>query len=120
MRMLNRNKQRLYIASQIMDDELVDSHGNRPFDKPFLLCENLASVDGKSEKEEYGDRVRNMYKSVVMRKKWEGRIKENDVAYLDGITPDGEAQNGAYANYRIESVRNTSLNMMTIYFEKLP
>lgn len=120
MRMLNRNKQRIYIASQNMDDELVDSHGNRPYDEPFLFRENLASVDGKSEKEEYGDRVRNMYKSVVMRKKWEGRIKENDVAYLDGVTPDGEKQNGSNANYRVESARNTSLNMMTVYFEKLP
>ena len=55
-----------------------------------------------------------------MRKKWEGRIKENDVAYLDGVTPDGEKQNGSNANYRVESARNTSLNMMTVYFEKLP
>lgn len=120
MRMLNRNRQRIYIASQNMDDELIDSHGNRPFNKPFLFCENLASVDGESEKEEYGDRVRNMYKSVVMRKRWEGRIKENDVAYLDGAIPDGEVENGANANYRVESARNTSLNMMTIYFEMLP
>lgn len=120
MRCLRKNAQISYIASLTMDDTLVDDHGNRPYETPFIFNENLACVDGESEKEEYGDRVKNMYKSVVMKDKWIDRIKANDKAYLDGATPDNEVQNGANANYRIESVRNTSLNMVTVYFEKLP
>lgn len=46
-------------------------------------------------------------------------IKENDLAYLDGATPDGEEVNGDNANYRVDSVRWQN-KKIAIYFEKLP
>lgn len=46
-------------------------------------------------------------------------IKENDLAYLDGATPENEQVYGDNANYRIDSVRNQN-KKIAIYFEKLP
>lgn len=49
----------------------------------------------------------------------ENFIKENDLAYLDGATPDGEKSYGDNANYRVDSVRRQN-KKIAIYFEKLP
>lgn len=46
-------------------------------------------------------------------------IKENDLVYLDGITPAGEQVYGENANYRVDSVRVQN-KKIAIYFEKLP
>lgn len=46
-------------------------------------------------------------------------IKENDLAYLDGVNPIDEDINGDNANYRVDSVRWQN-KKVAIYFEKLP
>jgi hypothetical protein len=46
-------------------------------------------------------------------------IKENDLAYLDGATPENEEIYGDNANYRVDSVRYQN-KKVAIYFEKLP
>jgi len=46
-------------------------------------------------------------------------IKEGDLAYLDGITPEGEQVHGDNANYKVDSVRIQN-KKIAIYFEKLP
>lgn len=46
-------------------------------------------------------------------------IKENDLAYLDGVTPENEETFGDNANYRVDSVRMQN-KKIAIYFEKLP
>lgn len=46
-------------------------------------------------------------------------IKENDLAYLDGTTPENEGIYGDNANYRVDSVRYQN-KKVAIYFEKLP
>lgn len=55
----------------------------------------------------------NRYKTVDM------PIKENDLAYLDGATPENEKNNGDNANYRVDSIRKQN-RKIAIYFEKLP
>lgn len=47
------------------------------------------------------------------------RIKENDLAYLDEVTPENELINGDNANYKVDSVRIQN-KKIAIYFEKLP
>lgn len=118
MRTLRRNNQTIYIA-QIDTDAGVDKKGNFLYKVPFKLRINLAPLDSSSDIEIYGNRIKNMYQSVVSRSIWEDRIKENGVAYLFGASPLGEKANGSKANYNIESIRYT-LNTMTIYFEKKP
>ena len=55
----------------------------------------------------------NRYKTIDM------PIKENDLAYLDGATPENEKNNGDNANYRVDSIRKQN-RKIAIYFEKLP
>lgn len=114
MRTLNRNKQIIYIANKLKG---TNDYGTPNYDVPFLFKENLSPVDGDSEIKEYGDRISKMYKSIVPLYKWKGKIKEGDVAYLEGSTPKSELLNGNDSNYNVVSVRY-SLNVMIIYFEK--
>ena len=46
-------------------------------------------------------------------------IKEKDLAYLDGASPEGEEVYGDNANYRVSSVRKQN-KKIAIYFERLP
>ena len=118
MRTAYRNRMIYYIAS--LDTEKgTDDYGKPQYSVPFVFRENLAPVNSESDIAEYGNRIKNMYKSLVDRSKWEGRIKPLDLAYLDGAMPADEKVNGAKANYKVESIRKT-LNTITIYFEKLP
>ena len=45
-------------------------------------------------------------------------LQLDDVAYLDGTTPDGEENNGDNANYRLLPPRDGN-SVIIIYFEKL-
>lgn len=116
MRNMHINRQKCYIANRLNGE--VDDYGNALFDQPFLFNENLANVDGESEIAEWGERVNKMYKSVVQRVLWEGKISEGDNAYLEGIVPPESDTRGLKANYKVESVRYPSLNTMAVYFEK--
>lgn len=118
MRTMRRNNQTVYIA-QLDTENGTDKKGNFLYKMPFKMRVNLTPVNSSSDIEVYGERVRNMYQSVVNRKIWDNKIKENDVAYLLGTSPIGEKVNGSKANYKVESIRYT-LNTMTIYFEKKP
>lgn len=113
-------KKDLYIASFI-DDE-YDDEGNKisTYSKPeYIGKENIQPLSGASEVEEYGTKVSKMQKVLLDHDRYLGKFKENDLAYLDGITPDGEQVNGDNANYKIDSVRNQN-KKIAIYFEKLP
>lgn len=59
-----------------------------------------------------------MQKAVISRKEYEGKFKEFDKAYLDGITPENEAINGANANYKLYPPRNQN-KVIVIYFKRL-
>ena len=55
---------------------------------------------------------------AIIPRAYEGMFKENDVAYLDGATPEGEKENGDNANYRLYPPRIQNLKI-AIYFERL-
>lgn len=59
-----------------------------------------------------------MQKAVISRKDYEGKFKEFDKAYLDGITPDNETVNGGNANYKLYPPRNQN-KVIVIYFKRL-
>ena len=115
MRMMNKNKQNFYVSNRL---NIEGGRGVKTYGKPFTMRGNLSPVNSESEIKEYGERHFNMYKTIVSKKVWCGRIKEGDVAYLNGVLPDGEGIYGCNANYRVESIRLT-LTTMTIYFEKV-
>lgn len=113
-------KKDLYIASFIKDE--YDDEGNKisTYSKPeYIGKENIQPLSGESDIAEYGARVTKMQKVLLDYDKYLGKFKENDLAYLDGITPKSEQVNGDNANYRIDSVRNQN-KKIAIYFEKLP
>lgn len=113
-------KKDLYIASFVKDEH--DDEGNKisTYSKPeYIGKENIQPLSGESDIAEYGTRVTKMQKVLLDYDKYLGKFKENDLAYLDGITPDGEQVNGDNANYRIDSARNQN-KKIAIYFEKLP
>ena len=113
-------KKDLYVASFLKDE--YDDKGNKisTYSKPeYIGKENIQPLSGESDIAEYGTRVTKMQKVLLDYDKYLGKFKENDLAYLDGITPDGEKVNGDNANYRIDSVRNQN-KKIAIYFEKLP
>lgn len=126
---MSRNKWRkktLYIASFIEDS--LDDYGNKItiYDKPeFIGKENIQPLGstGFSDygvvTEGYGNKVTNMQKVLLDYDKYLGRFKENDLAYIENTTPEGEEVYGDNANYRIDSVRNQN-RKIAIYFEKLP
>ena len=59
-----------------------------------------------------------MQRAVIPKDLYQGKFKENDLAYLDGNKPSKGEINGANANYRISSVVNQNL-VVVILFERL-
>lgn len=119
-------KKSLYIASFLNDD--LDDYGNyiKVYDTPFFIgLENIQPLgstglsDYGLETVGFGDKVTRMVKVLLDYDKYLGKIKENDLAYIEDVTPEGEEVNGDNANYRVESVRNQN-RKIAIYFEKLP
>lgn len=113
-------KKSLYIASLLEDD--LDEHGNTisTYGEPvFIGLENIQPLSGSTDIEEYGNKVSKMQKVLLDYDKYLRKFKENDLAYIEDVTPEGEEVYGDNANYRIDSVRNQN-RKITIYFEKLP
>jgi hypothetical protein len=100
-------------------ENATDDYGTQKpvYETPVEYSFNVQPVNGYTDIQAFGERVSQMQKAVVPRA-YEGRFGESDLAYLDGVTPSGEAINGANANYVIVSVRVQNL-AMSIYFEKL-
>lgn len=96
-----------------------DDEGNPidVFDTPFII-ENvtLNSLDGSTDIQMFGDRIKKMCKTLVDYDKYLGKIKEKDLAYLYGADPYNEKVNGNDANYEVTAVlpRNKKI---VIYFE---
>lgn len=59
-----------------------------------------------------------MQKAVIDKKEYEGKFKEFDKAYLDGVIPDKETVNGSNANYELYPPRNQN-KAIVIYFQRL-
>ncbi len=109
----------VYIASKIRVD--LDEEGNeitiydKPNKTPYRF--NYQPVSTDAEIAEFGENAKIMKKAVIP-VSYQGMFKEFDVAYLDGVTPVGEMQNGDNANYRLLPPRDGN-SVIIIYFEKL-
>lgn len=115
--MMRRWQKPIYIASKIGID--VDDEGNEIvlYDVPTLYKFNVQPVSSEVDLIEFGEKASVMQRAVID-KRYKGIFKENDVAYLDGQSPEDEEQNGANANYRLYPPRNQN-KVIIIYFERL-
>lgn len=109
----------VYIASKI--DVFLDDEANeitiydKPNEKPYKF--NYQTLSADADIAEFGENAKIMKKAVIPIS-YQGQFKEFDVAYLDGVTPDGEENYGDNANYRLLPPRDGN-SVIIIYFEKL-
>ena len=111
-------KKPLYIASK--DNEVsYDDEGEEitTYQEPVEYEFNYQPVSTDAEIAEFGEKVSSMMKAVIPIS-YKGTFKEFDVAYLDGVVPDGETVYGMKANYRLLPPRNGN-SAIIIYFEKI-
>ena len=109
----------VYIASKI--DVFLDDEANeitiydKPNEKQYKF--NYQTLSADADIAEFGENAKIMKKAVIPIS-YQGQFKEFDVAYLDGVTPDGEENYGDNANYRLLPPRDGN-SVIIIYFEKL-
>lgn len=104
---------------------ITDDYGNEIpeyelySDKPFRL--NIQQINQSSDVQTFGEKVNRMKVALL---KGEDKInflknvKEFDLAYLDGATPDNEEVVGSNANYRVYSIKPQNVALL-VYFEKI-
>lgn len=112
--------QNIYISQKNGTKEDYNHNEIPTYDTPQLFKKwNIQFVKAESEVLEFGENVSNMKVAVIPNNAlYANKFAEFDLAYLDGVTPDGEAINGQNANYRIYSVRPQN-SIIKIYFLKL-
>ena len=88
------------------------------YDRPKAYMMNVQPLSGEADIAEFGERANQIQRAVIEYKKYFGKFKEFDIAYLDGVTPDGEEVNGENANYRLYPPRNQN-KVILLYFERL-
>ena len=88
------------------------------YDKPVEYMINVQPLSSEADIAEFGENAKQVQRAVIEYKKYFGEFKEFDVAYLDGVTPDGEEVNGENANYRLYPPRNQN-KVILLYFERL-
>lgn len=115
--MINWNKS-IYIATQKEIDTNEYGVDEVTYNRPIKYRFNYQPTTGQSEIMTYGDRVTKMYSMYINRRLYDGKFHEGDLAYIEGITPEGENYNGEKANYRISSVRPQNL-VIAIYMERI-
>ena len=109
----------VYIASKVgtqldIEDNEITIY-DKPNEKPYKFNYQTLSTD--ADIAEFGENAKIMKKAVIPIS-YQGQFKEFDVAYLDGVTPDGEENYGDNANYRLLPPRDGN-SVIIIYFEKL-
>ena len=109
---------KIWIAKKIGAEE--DDYGTEIpiYDKPVEYMMNVQPLSSEADIAEFGENAKQIQRAVIEYKKYFGKFKEFDVAYLDGATPDGEEVNGENANYRLYPPRNQN-KVILLYFERL-
>lgn len=112
-------KSTCYIGSKL--ESTFDDNGNeiKVYDTPKEYSFNIQPVTLSSDVQAFGENANKMKVAVITnRKKYDNKFKEFDCAYLDGVTPQGEAINGQNANYRIYSVQPQNV-VIRVFFIKI-
>lgn len=110
----------IYISKKLGTKE-DENHNEVPYyEEPvFYKKWNIQYLESESEQLEFGENASKMRLAVIPRTpKYENKFTEFDLAYLDGVTPEGENIIGQNANYRIYAVRPQN-SIIKIYFLKL-
>ena len=109
---------KIWIAKKIGTEE--NDYGTEIpiYDKPEEYMMNVQPLSSEADIAEFGENAKQVQRAVVENRKYFGKFKEFDVAYLDGVTPDGEEVNGENANYRLYPPRNQN-KVIILYFERL-
>lgn len=109
---------KIWIAKKIGTNE--DDYGNEIpiYDKPEMYMMNVQPISSYPDMQEFGEKAEQVQKAVIEYDKYFGKFKEFDVAYLDGINPEGETTSGEKVNYRLYPPRNQN-KVIVIYFEKI-
>lgn len=110
-------RKQIFIASKTGDD--IDDLGNSisVYDVPVEYKFNYRGVSSQAEMVEFGEDAKTMLRMVIPIS-YKNQFKEFDVAYVDGVTPEGEGVNGANANYRLLPPRNGG-SVVIIYMKRI-
>ena len=109
----------IYIASKLGVQEDKNGNDYAIYDKPKKYYFNIQPVTSDTELAVYGLVETQTMKAICSRAEYEHFFKEGDVAYIDGVTPEGEEINGEKANYYIKG-NPLNQNLLTvIYFAKI-
>lgn len=99
----------------------IDEDGNEinTYLKPVKYSINVQQANGYLDVQEFGEKVNEVFKAVVPYN-LKTKIKEGDIAYLDGQTPQDEVEGiyGSTGNFIVDSVRPQNLAAV-IYFKRL-
>ncbi|MFR7590218.1 MAG: hypothetical protein ACLUVC_02145 [Longibaculum sp.] len=108
----------VYLASFLKEDTNEYGDPVNIYDTPIQFESTLNSLNGSTDIAVYGDKICRMCKTLLDYDDWINKIKEKDVVYLYGITPNGEENNGDNANYKVVAVLPQNLKIM-VYFERI-
>lgn len=110
-------KKTIYIAKRMGAYE--DDYANEIiiYDKPEKYQFNVQPLSSDVDLREFGEKA-SMIQKAVIPIRYKNVFQENDVAYLDGISPDNEASYGTHANYKLKPPRNQNMAIV-IYFERM-
>lgn len=111
-------KSTIYISKKIgtTQDEYLNQI--EVYGEPIKCKFNIQPVSADSDIREFGELSNSMKVAVITEKqKYLNKFNEFDLAYIKNI-PNGEPNNGDYADYRIYAIRNQN-TIIRIYFLKL-
>ena len=117
----NWNKD-LYIANVDKTNITYDDYNNEivQYDTPFYFgrvnYQPLTRKDLEAYIREYGETKNNIV-SCLINYTDDGKIHTLDLAYLYGVTPNGENSNGDNANYIVRSYKPQNTKIMVIFEE---
>ncbi|MEG0366521.1 MAG: hypothetical protein RR585_06780 [Coprobacillus sp.] len=108
----------IYIAKFIREDTDENSNPIKVYDTPIPLCCTINSLNGSYDIAVYGDKMTRMCKTILDYEEWINNIKEKDVVYLYGVTPENEVVNGCDANYEVDAVLPQNKKIL-VYFKRI-
>ena len=105
-----------FIASKL--DPTEDIYGNEitQYDVPKKYIFNYQPVTDEAELAAYGITNKGVVRAILTNN-YLGKIKEYDLAYLYGATPDNETKNGQNANYVVKTFIPQNSRIL-VYFER--
>ena len=91
-------ERKIYLSKCIKIDEDDEGNPYKIYGEPQPFDCVLNSLSGSTDITAFGDRIKNMAKTLLDYEEWIGRIHEGDKVYLYGATPTNEKVHGENAN----------------------